>query len=295
MYTVIYGLVWFIVTGVSPWQAGRHMMAKSEHVALRSGIVGCVCATVVLVLLHLVTISLVNVDATMEPERAIVWGFANLAPVLIGSVALAGIVAAGLSSAVTFLSIIGFSITNDLFDFKFKDDKDKLFKSRMIMLGAGVVALILALCNLGGIRVIAWLASTIIASSWCVVSYGGIWSKRLSSRGALWSMIAGFVGFVVTKFLQGFGVTTVFSNFLDPFFIGIYLSILFAVIGSATKAPSPKEIAYREKLLIVPKSELDPREYKITYRYTTMSIIVGVAFTAFLVFYWVLPYNGGHL
>ncbi|MDR3225321.1 MAG: sodium:solute symporter family protein, partial [Clostridiales Family XIII bacterium] len=46
MYTVIYGCVWFIVTGISPWQAGRHMMAKSENVAIRAGVIGAIVTAV---------------------------------------------------------------------------------------------------------------------------------------------------------------------------------------------------------------------------------------------------------
>jgi sodium/pantothenate symporter len=68
-----------------------------------------------------------------------------------------------------------------------------------------------------------------------VSAIGSVVSKKLSATGARWSMIAGFVGFIVTKCLVGFHVglfATVFINFLDPFFIGIYLSLFFAILGS---------------------------------------------------------------
>jgi sodium/pantothenate symporter len=292
MYTVIYGCVWFIVTGISPWQAGRHMMAKSENVAIRAGVIGAIVTAVFFLILHLMAISLINVDANLEPERALVWGFYNLAPAIAGSIALAGIMAAGLSSAATFLSIVGFSITNDIFDFKFKDDKHKLFVSRMIMLGFGVIAFILACANLGGIRVVAWLASTLIASSWCVVAFAGVWSKKLTARGAFYSMLAGFIGFLVTKLLYGFGVVTVFYNFLDPFFIGIYLSVAFAILGSMGQKRSELEVQFYEKMHITPKKELDPKELKLTKLYCWIAVIVGAAMAAFLILYWAVPYNG---
>jgi sodium/pantothenate symporter len=292
MYTVIYGLVWFTVTGISPWQAGRHMMAKTEHVAIRAGVLGTIATAIFFLILHLMAISLINVDAGLQPERAIVWGFYNLAPAIAGSIALAGIMAAGLSSAATFLSIIGFSITNDIFEFKFKDDRQKLFVSRMVMLGFGVLAFVLAVLHLGGIRVVAWLASTLIASTWCVVAFASVWSKKITSRGAYLSMLMAFLGFVVTKFLYGFGVVSIFYNFLDPFFIGIYLGIAFMIIGSRGQQRTQLEIDYFEKMHITPEIELIPAEIKKTKSYILIAITVGVAMSAFLILYWAAPYNG---
>jgi sodium/pantothenate symporter len=291
MYTVIYGLVWFIVTGISPWQAGRHMMAKSENVAIRAGIIGAIVTAVFFLVLHLMAISLINWDASMEPERALVSGFYQLAPPIAGSIALAGIMAAGLSSAATFLSIIGFSLTNDVFDIKFKDDRHKLFVSRMIMLGFGVIAFALACANLGGIRVVAWLASTLIASTWCVVAFASVWSKKLTARGAFYSMLTGFVGFLVTKLLYGFGIVTIFYNFLDPFFIGIYFSLAFAIFGSMGQKRSELEVQFFDKMHITPKKELDVREIRRTKAYCWIAVAGGVAISLFLILYWAAPYN----
>ncbi|MDR1797420.1 MAG: sodium:solute symporter family protein [Clostridiales Family XIII bacterium] len=292
VYTVIYSLVWFIVTGISPWQAGRYLMAKTEHVAIRAGVIGAIVTSVFFLFLHLQTISLINWDAGLEPERALVAGYAQLAPAIVGSIALAGIMAAGLSSASTFLSIIGFSITNDIFDIKFRDDKHKLFVSRIIVLVFGIVAFGLACADLGGIRIVAWLASTLIASTWCVVAFASVWSKKLTERGAFLSMLVGFIGFVVTKVLYGLGVVSIFYNLLDPFFIGIYLSLIFAIIGSAGQKHSELEQAFFEKMHVTPKSELVLKDIRVTKISVWICILGGIAVVAFLVVYWAAPYNG---
>ncbi|MDR2487225.1 MAG: sodium:solute symporter family protein [Clostridiales Family XIII bacterium] len=291
-YTIIYTLVWFIVTGISPWQAGRHMMAKSEHVAIRAGVIGAAIVSALSILLHISAISLINVDPGLVPERAMVWGFSNLVPVVIGSIALAGIMAAGLSSAATFLSIVGFSITNDVYSFKFRNDRHKLVTTRIVMLVVGAVAFALACSNVGGIRIVTWLASTLIAASWCVVAFAGVWSKKLTARGAFWSMLAGFLGFLVTKVLFELGIVTVFHNFLDPFFVGIYLSVLFAILGSMGQKKSETEELFYEKMHITPQSELVPSEVKRTKLYCWVAVVGGVVITAFLIIYWVAPYNG---
>jgi sodium/pantothenate symporter len=292
MYGLIYGVIWLIVVGISPWQAGRNMMAKTGHVAMRSGVIACLCTTLFLTYLYLMSLSVIPLNPNMEtPERVIIWAAFNMMPEFIGCLVLAGIMAAGLSSASTFLSVVGFTVTNDIFDLKFKDDRDQLRKTRLIMLAVSVVALLMTFADLGGIRIISWFASTIIASSWCVVAFGSVWSKKLTARGALWSMCAGFIGFFVTKAFNGFKIWPIFYNFLDPFLIGLYLSLIFAVLGSLGQTPTSEEAAVREQMQIIPKDERKRSEYRRSISYANALIVVGVLVTVFLLYFWVTPYH----
>ncbi len=75
-------------------------------------------------------------------QRVIIWTAFNVMPKIIGTMVLAGIMAAGLSSASTFLSVIGFSMVNDVMQKKFDSDKAQLRYSRIVMLLVGVVALV---------------------------------------------------------------------------------------------------------------------------------------------------------
>lgn len=296
MYAVTMGIVWFITVAVSPWQAGRNLMAKSEHVTFRSGAIAAMCTTVFLLYLNLQSISVLNLNPNLEdPQRVLIWAAFHVMPKILGTLLLAGIMAAGLSSASTFLSVIGFSVTSDIIHHKFKSEKDELRFCRLVMLLVGVVALILAYAGLGGVRVIAWFASTIIAASWGVAGIGSIVSKKLSATGARWSMIAGFVSYILFKMLVEFHVAPfnrICVNFLDPFFLGLYISLLFAIIGSIRHPASEEEITYRQELLKVPESEKDPAEYKRDRVYGYILIAVGIATTLVLLFGWALPYNG---
>ena len=292
MYGLIYGLIWLIVVGISPWQAGRNMMAKSEHVAMRSSAVACVCTTLFLTFLYLMAISVIQVAPNLpDPNRVIIFAAYNMMPKLLGSLVLAGIMAAGLSSASTFLSVVGFTVTNDIFRLKFKDDADQLWKTRLIMLGVSVAALLLAFMNLGSIRLISWFASTIIASSWCVIAFGSVWSKTLTARGALWSMIAGFSGFMAAKLIHSTGLWPVFKNLLDPFFIGLYASFLFAWLGSRGREPSWAEMSILARMRRIPPAERKESEYRKTLAYANVLIVTGVAVIALLIAFWALPYN----
>ncbi len=292
MYGLIYGVIWLVTVGISPWQAGRNMMAKTGHVAMRSSTIACICSTLFLTYLYLMSLAVITQNPNMEdPNRVIIWAAYNMMPKFLGCLVLAGIMAAGLSSASTFLSVVGFTVTNDIFNIQFRDDRDKLRKTRLIMLLVSVVALIMTFANLGGIRIISWFASTIIASSWCVIAFGSVWSKKLTARGALWSMAAGFVGFFVTKALNGFGIWPVFYNFIDPFLIGLYLSFIFAVLGSRGQTPTAAEVEIRERMHVIPPEERKRSEYQRTLAYANMLIVIGILVTLFLIVFWVKPYH----
>lgn len=296
MYAVTMGIIWFITVAVSPWQAGRNLMAKSEHVTFRSGAIAAICTTVFLLYLNLQSISVINLNPGMEdPQRVLIWASFNVMPKIVGTLVLAGIMAAGLSSASTFLSVVGFSVTSDIVQLDFKSEKQQLRVSRIVMLVVGIASLALAYLGLGGVRIISWFASTIIAASWVVPGIGSIVSKKLSATGARWSMTAGFLGFIISKSLVGFQVAPFnhfFINFLDPFFIGIYLSLLFAVIGSKLHPVTEAESSYRKNLLVIPKEERVAADYRRDRVYGYILIVAGVATTLFLLFGWALPYNG---
>ncbi len=296
MYAVTMGIVWMITVSVSPWQAGRNMMAKSEHVTFRAGAVAAICTTVFLLYLNMESVAVINIKPDLnDPQRVLIWASMEVVPKLVGTLLLSGIMAAGLSSASTFLSVIGFSVSSDIIAKEFRCTKEELRFNRMVMLAVGVLALILAYLGLGSMRVIAYFASTIIAASWAVPAIGSVFCKKLSATGARYAMLAGFLGFIFSKCLTGFHIgpfDELLKNFLDPFFIGIYLSILFAVIGSKRSPKSLQEESYHKNLLIVPQNERVRADYRRDRIYGYLMIIAGIATACLLLFGWAFPYNG---
>lgn len=296
MYGIIFGIIWFVTVGISPWQAGRNLMAKSEHVVMRSGAVAAICTVVFLLYLNLESLAVVNINSDLpDPQRVLIWAGFNVMPKIIGTVVMAGIMAAGLSSASTFLSVIGFSVITDVVKIEFKNDRQKLWASRIVVLLVGVVALALVLAGFGGVRVVAYFASTIIASSWVVPSVASTLTDKVSAKGARWGMIAGFITFLILKILVGFSIypfNTIFVNFLDPFICGVIMSAIFTFAGSKLSPPTNEEIEYQHKMQIIPEEEKIRSEYKRDYVYGYLLIAFGIITTIFLLFGWALPYNG---
>ena len=152
-----------------------------------------------------------------------------------------------------------------------------------------VVILALAYFNPPQIFVIMYFGGTVIASSWSLAAFGSVWSKKLSKTGAFWGMLLGFLGCVVSKILySALDITP--AVILDPFFIGIALSLIGAVLGSVLRPASAGEQALRAALFQAPASTLDEAECRKDHRLWIVYLLFGIALGAFFLFMYALPY-----
>lgn len=282
-WAVTYGIVWALVVMVSPWQTSRYLMAKNEKTVLKSAVFSSAAVITITTLLYFAAAFVQKINPDLVASQSIVWAAMNVMPKIVGVVLLTGILAAGISSASTFLSLIGFSLTNDILNVKDQDVKKQLTISRMGMLVASLLVLILAYFNPPQIFWIMYFGGTVIASSWSVVALSSIWSKKISAEGAFWGMLLGFLGCAVLK-----TYTTLMSitlpMYLDPFFVGICLSVLGVVIGSKMKAPTQAE---QEEYALLHHSEENVQGMK---KYGYGYLCFGIAFTVFMLIAYVIPY-----
>ena len=134
VWAVTYGIVWALVVAISPWQTSRYLMAKDEHVVLRSSVWSSMGVMVVTIALYFAAAFVRNINDTLPGSEAMIWAATHVLPPVIGMLLLIGISAAGISSASTFLSLIGFSVVNDILP-EAESDRKKLARSRWAMLG----------------------------------------------------------------------------------------------------------------------------------------------------------------
>ena len=52
IWAVIIDTSWLLVYAISPWQSSRHLMARNEHVVLRSAICACVAVAILQVAIY---------------------------------------------------------------------------------------------------------------------------------------------------------------------------------------------------------------------------------------------------
>ena len=291
IWAIVYGVVWAIVVMVSPWQTSRYLMAKDEHTVQRSSIWASMGVVTVTTALYFSAAFIYKVNPNIENQStAIIWGAMNLMPTVIGVVMLTGILSAGISSASTFLSLIGSSLTNDILDSRKTDDVKRNVKTaRLGMAIVSVIVLFLAFFNPPQIFWIMYFGGTVIASAWGIVALASVWSRNMSESAAFWGMLLGFLGCVIPKTYSALSGVTL-PIYLDPFFIGMAMSIIGICFGNKIKAATTSDTIEYDVLHTRPVSEknadADKKTHDLMYVYLVFAVLLGLFFVAF----YALPY-----
>ena len=290
IWALILGVAWGVVVAVSPWQSSRYLMAKNEHVVIRSA---CGAAMAVLLFYLVITfgaaaVNLINPNID-PPESALIWVAINIMPTVLGAMLVCGILAAGLSSASTFLSLVGFSASNDIFQHS-NDPKKQLRSTRYTMIVMGLIIVVLCLVLPTNIFWITYFAGPVFASSWGVVAFMSIWSKRITEAGAFWGMVSGFMGNVIANLLTLF-VGVDLPVYMDPILVGGAISLITVLLVSASGSVSLESQNFREQLHKAPTNNQNSQEIARTLIWPKMMIITGVIVVALLINFYAKPYE----
>ena len=289
IWAVVVDIAWAFVYAVGPWQASRHLMARDEHVVLRAAILACFCVIVLQMLIYGIggLMNLANPDITPS-EAVIIWAAKALVPEMLGALLLAGIVAAALSSASTFLSLVGFSIGNDVGS---KPLALTVNATRKIMLITSVVVLVCCYFFPPNIFWFMLFIGTVFASSWGPVGLMSIWSKRITKDAAFWGMFFGFFMNVIPATIDYLGIYHMPEYY--PPVIGTVASLAVIFVVSALGKVSREENLYRLRLHRPPASDIDLAKTKITLLAPLGLVIYGAAMPFLLLTYYVIPYQVG--
>ncbi len=292
---LIWGLVieisWLIVTAVSPWQASRHLMARNEHVVVRAACIACVVVALMQAFVYGMGGAINLGKADIVPyESATIWASLNLLPAFLGALMLAGFMAAALSSASTFLSLVGFSASNDIGVYKKQDEQKKLRFSRRMMFAIGTIALIAALIFPPDIFWLTTFIATVFASSWGPVGIMSIWSKRITEAAAFWGMLAGLVFNVGPKFFEFIGMIYL-PSYMNPALLGAAASLIVTIVVSRFTGRSEEEASYLSKLHEIPPDEKSAGKTRLTLLAPAFLVANGAIMSIAHLYYYVRPYQ----
>ncbi len=291
LWNITLALAWGMVYAVSPWQSSRYLIARDEHVVMRAA---CIAA-IFLILMELTLYAagaVINLsDPGIQPsEEVMIYAAMNLLPELLGALLLAGIMAAGLSSASTFLSLVGFSVSNDLFRHDDVDEKRMLKLSRLTMLVVGLITLVIAFFSPLDIFWLTYFVGTLFASSWGPVALMSVWSKRITADAAFWGIVSGFVFNALPKALEYMGWVEL-PIWLDPILLGGMVSLVVVLVLSRFGHVSREEQVYRLQMHRVPEQEVSAPKLRFT-RYAPLVLAVySVAMCVILITVYVQPYQ----
>lgn len=288
IWFIVIDLSWSLVYAVSPWQSSRHLMAKSEHVVLRASIYTCIVVIFLQILIYgiggFINLANPNIDPV---ETVLIWAATHLVPTFLGALLVAGIVAAALSSASTFLSLVGFSVSRDLIPDR---QITSLGFTRLAMGGVSVIVLLFSIVIPPNVFWITLFIGTVFASSWGPVGLLSIWNKSITARGARWGMLSGLAGNIVPAGLNYLGLITLPSYF-EPALLGIVAALIGVWMGSRGQSPSAAEVTYRTKLHATPREDLNANETRITLLAPMLLVGYGVTMPWLLLHYYVKPYQ----
>jgi sodium/pantothenate symporter len=291
LWAIILGLSWAFVVAISPWQSSRYLMAKNEHTVIRSA---CIASGSLLILYTAlmtcgaaINLHNLNIDPS---DKAMIWAALNLMPIFAGVLLMAGLMASALSSASTFLSLVAFSASHDIVNFKTTNEQQKLRFTRYTMLIVGLVILLLAMFQPPAVMWITYFAGTLFASSWGPVAFMSIWSKTITADGAFWGIVTGFIGNITAKLLSLFSVINL-PVYLDPFIIGLLLSIMTIMMVSRRGYVTDEEHNYRTKIHETPSEELDPLKLKQTLFWSKVLIVCGCIIIVLMIVFYARPYQ----
>lgn len=289
IWAVVMDVAWAAVYAVGPWQASRHLMARDEHVVLRAAILASFCVIFLQILVYGIGGLMNLANPNISPsETVLIWAAKSMVPELLGAFLLAGIVAAALSSASTFLSLVGFSVSNDMGK---KPLALTVNATRKIML---VTSLIILVCCYFFPPNIFWFMlfiGTVFASSWGPVGIMSIWSKRITKDAAFWGMASGFFMNVIPAAIDYLGIYDL-PEYAPPV-IGCVVSIVAILIVSARGKVTRGEKHYRLKLHRPPTCDIDRRKTITTLLAPLGLIIYGCTMPFLLLQYYVIPYQIG--
>jgi Na+/proline symporter len=289
IWAVVMDIAWALVYAVGPWQASRHLMARDEHVVLRAAILASFFVIALQMLVYAIggLMNLAKVDITPS-ETVLIWAAKTMVPEILGAFLLAGIVAAALSSASTFLSLVGFSVSNDMGS---KPLSHTVSTTRKIMLITSLIALVCCYFFPPNIFWFMLFIGTVFASSWGPVGLMSIWSKRITKEAAFWGMFSGFFMNVIPATIDYLGIYHMPEYY--PAVIGIVMSFAVIFVVSARGKVSREEKIYRMRLHRPPASDIDRAKTLKTMLAPLGLIVYGTAMPFLLLNFYVVPYQIG--
>ena len=291
LWNITLALAWGLVYAVSPWQSSRYLIARDEHVVMRAACIAAIFLMLMELTLYFAGAVINLSDPGIQPsEEVIIYAALNLLPELLGALLLAGIMAAGLSSASTFLSLVGFSVSNDLFRHEAVDEKRMLKLSRLTMLLIGVIMLVIAFFSPIDIFWLTYFVGTLFASSWGAVALMSVWSKRITADAAFWGIVSGFLFNAVPKALEYLGWVEL-PFWLDPILLGGLVSLVVVLVLSRFGRVSRAEQAYRLQLHRVPQLEVSTSKLRLT-RYAPLALAAySLIMSTIVLMIYVQPYQ----
>ena len=224
----------FLNVLAAPHLLSRINIAKSEREFGKAMIMLAVALPLLIIFLLYPFSFFSLADTGVEPVSAYVWVCRNLVPVVIGSLGLAGVMSAAISTATSLFqqasSTLSVCIIKDFF-YPEMSNKKLLLISRLSVIVIAAVVYLGSLNPAIGTSAImyAFLFATAAFSAWLPALYLGVLWRRATTAGAVWSM---FVSLPIIIFFAVARLKGWVPSWLPTNVVGLVTSVTLMVVVS---------------------------------------------------------------
>lgn len=308
-WSFIQMLIWIAYYMCLPAFASRVFPAKNDFVLLKAGCIGIFLGAFLQIMPYFVGSSAMQVlEPGIQPDaNALIIGFTNYMPSVLGGFALAGLMAAIMSTASTLFILAGIGLSKDLFDDLFFADRELTDKQRInhARLGQLILTIVVYLVTISRPPAIYFFflyAGALFGVGWLPTVLAGLHWRRVTNQGVIASMFVGVLSYISIDVMVKQGLFTL-PWFLDPFLSGLVCSFAALIIGSYLTTPTKENLAYFEVIqkaklsdVYIERAKNDPEEYarmkkdyRSTYVVAIATLIVAIVFFGGLGLMYALP------
>lgn len=238
-------LVWLLFFSVIPAHISRLFPAKNDFVVLKTGIYAVFLVPLMQIPLFLAAGAMRVLEPNIaNTDNVMVIGFLNYLSSPVAGFAVAGVMAAIISTASTIFILLGFALSRDLIERlspKKLSDKQGLILGRITQTFVAILACIIALFRPSAIYWISIYAGSFFAVGWFPTIFASFTWKRMNTKAAMASMLTGIISFVLIGELMRFNIIT-FPFDLDALIIAFILSVSALIIVALSTQPSNYEL-----------------------------------------------------
>lgn len=244
-------LVWILFFSVMPAHISRIFPAKNDFVLLKAGVYTAFIYPLLQLPIFIGAAAMKVLEPNVaDPDKVMILGFMDYTSSATAGIAIAGIMAAIMSTASTVFILIGFALSRDLLErFAFKDlsNKQSLILGRITQTGIAIIACIIALMRPAAIYWISIYAGAFFAVGWFPSLFASFIWRRMNSKAAIASMITGVTSFIILGELMRCGIVS-FPFEIDELIIAFVLSVIVLIIVALNTRPNEYELVAMDNM-----------------------------------------------
>ncbi|GGK35407.1 osmoregulated proline transporter OpuE [Caldalkalibacillus thermarum] len=240
-------LVWILFFTCIPALVSRVFPAKNDFVLLKAAVIGVFFAPFMQVLVFIAAGAMQVLQPGITPtDRVMVVAFLDYVPPVLGGVGLAALMASIMSTASTLFVLTGFALARDLYENLFQNkltEAESLRVGRYAQVIVAIVVCIIAIMRPSAIYWISIYAGAIFAVGWLPTIVAGLEWKRMNSKAAIVSMVAGVTSFISISELASRGIITLPVH-IDALMIAVAISVVSLIVTAIVTKPTEHELNY---------------------------------------------------